>query len=213
MEAPSNLLYQAYLWNAFTYRTMGEWWCDAVLGPVDPDDTTPGMYEQGSAGNFNRAVTSFTAALGFAASSDETHVARGGRAAAHAWLGDWSAVASDAATIPGRLRLLDQLRRRAPALLQHDLRGNARQPAGSYSVIYTFFDDYYTETGDPGRRGFDDLDIPYATASLDTYGQVEWKNQAKFNSRNDDQRIVSGWEDAASGSRGSAELRQLGRPP
>jgi hypothetical protein len=194
VEAPSNLLYQAYLWNAFTYRTMGEWWCDAVLGPVDPDDTTPGTYEQGSAGNFNRAVASFTAALGFAASSDETHVARGGRAAAHAWLGDWSAVASDAATIPDDfvfwINYDDELQPYYNTIFE----ANARQPAGSYSVIYTFFDDYYTETGDPRTPWFDDLDIPYATASLDTYGQVEWKNQAKFNSRNDDQRIVSGWE-------------------
>ena len=194
VDAPSNMLYQAYLWNAFTYRTMGEWWCDAVLGPTDPDDTTPGSYEQGSTGNFNRAIDSFTAALGFASTPEETHAARGGRAAAHAWLGDWSAAASDAATIPDDfvfwINYDDELQPYYNTIFE----ANARQPAGSYSIIYTFVEDYYTETGDPRTPWFEDANIPYATASLDTYGQVEWKNQAKYNSRNDDQRIVSGWE-------------------
>ena len=192
--APGNMLYQAYLWNAFTYRTMGEWWCDAVLGPTDPDDTTPGTYEQGSQGNFNRAIDSFTAALGFASTPDETHAARGGRAAAHAWMGDWSAAASDAATIPDDYVFWINYDDETQAYYNTLFEANARQPAGSYSVIYTFFDDYYTETGDPRTPWFDDPGIPYATASLDTYGQVEWKNQAKYNSRNDDQRLVSGWE-------------------
>ena len=58
----------------------------------------------------------------------------------------------------------------------------------------TLFRGFTPGDGDPRTPWFEDSNIPYATASLDTYGQVEWKNQAKYNSRNDDQRIVSGWE-------------------
>ena len=77
--APDNMLYQAYLWNAFTYRTMGEWWCDSVLGPTDPDDTTPGSYEQGSSGNFELPSPASPPLRG-SRDPGETHAARGGRA-------------------------------------------------------------------------------------------------------------------------------------
>ena len=192
--APDNLLYQAHLWNGFAYRTMGEWWCDAVLGPTDPDDTSPGTYEQGSSGNFERAVAGFTSALGLASTPEDTHAARGGRAAAHAWLGDWSAVVTDAATIPDDFVFWIQYDDLEQVYFNTFFEANGRTPAGSYSVIHTFFEDYYTETGDPRTPWYEDERFAHATASLDTYGPVEWKNQRKYTSRTADQRIVSGWE-------------------
>ena len=195
VDAPSNMLYQAYLWNAFTYRTMGEWWCDAVLGPTDPDDTTPGSYEQGSTGNFNRAIDSFTAALGFASTPEETHAARGGRGSRARLAGGLERGRIRRRHDPGRLRLLDQLRRRTAAILQHHLRGQ-RAPAGGILLHHLHLRRGLLHGDgrpqDPLVRGTPPFPTP--PRSLDTYGQVEWKNQAKYNSRNDDQRIVSGWE-------------------
>ena len=56
--APANMMYQAHLWAAFAYRTLGENYCEAVIdgGPIQPGR----VY-------FEKAVDNFTKALSFAA--------------------------------------------------------------------------------------------------------------------------------------------------
>ena len=194
--APPGMLYQAHLWAGYTYKTFGEYYCDAVVTPLDLDDATPGTFQTGTTEYFNRAITNFTAALGFASGADEAHAARAGRAAVYAWLGDWTNVTADASTIPDDFVFYMELSdtENDADLYNTFAWANANNPARAHSTIYTFFEDYYTTTGDPRTPWFLDPDWPVAIASLDTYGPVEWLPQGKYLDRNDDMRLASGWE-------------------
>ena len=196
VDAPTNMLYQAHLWAGYTYKIMGEYWCDAVVTPLDLDDPTPGTFQTGTTAYFNRSITNFTAAMGFAASADETNAARAGRAAVYAWLDDWASVAMDASAIPDDfvfyMKLSDT--ENDADLYNTFAWANANNPARAHSTIYTFFENYYTTTGDPRTPWYTDPALPLAIASLDTYGPVEWLPQGKYLDRNDDMRMASGWE-------------------
>src|SRR5690606_10933725 len=184
--AGDDLLYDAHLWAGFAYRTLGENWCEAVLdgGPLEPGT----VY-------FERAVEHFTAALGLAGNEPERHAALAGRAAANVWLGDWTAAATDAADVPDGFELMLEMDQTGGTDYHNWLYfANANQPYRSYTIWNTFFEDYYTTTGDPRTPWTEDPDEPLANAALSGYGPVPWTNQLKYTSRDDDIRLASGWE-------------------
>jgi starch-binding outer membrane protein, SusD/RagB family len=185
VRAPANMMYQAHLYAGFAYRTLGENYCEAVIdgGPIQPGR----VY-------FEKAVENFTAALGFAANDAERLPALGGRAAAYAWLDDWAKVAADAALVPDDYVFWLNLDQTDQDTENHIFFANANQPYRAYSIWRTWFEGYYTETGDPRTPWTSNPAIPFANASLQGYGQVPWTNQLKYRSRNDDTRLVSGWE-------------------
>jgi starch-binding outer membrane protein, SusD/RagB family len=194
--APNAMLFQAHIWAAYVYRVMGEWWCDAVVTDQSADPLgPPGTYEQGTTTYFQRAVANFTAALGYASTDAERFAARAGRAQAYVWLGQWQNAYDDAAAVTGTdfafLVDYDQLEQ---AYYNTLFWANAWVPYGSYSMHFTFFKDYYETTGDPRTPVFEDPDHPLGVGSLSGYGPVEWSNQGKYTSRNDDQRLSSYWE-------------------
>lgn len=193
--ASDDRLYQAHLWTAFAYRLLGEWWCEAVLPSTDPDDPTPGAYETTVDSYFQRAVDNFTAALAFAGSdADKQAAAYGGRASAYMWLEQWSNAEADASMVPDDFVLYAEADAGEESLY-NDLYEATSGQFRSYTVKFTFFEDYYTTTGDPRTRW--EVDPAYATttASLSGFGGAPpYLPQRKYANRSADYRLVSGWE-------------------
>ncbi len=193
--APANMMYQAHLWAGYAYRVMGEWYCEAVIVSTDPLSTEPGTHELNTDTYFDRAITNFTAALGFAATDDERYAALAGRAAAYVWLENWGNAATDAAAVPDDFMLQIEMDD-----TDNELYNNLYEAVGgtfrSYTQTHTFFDSYYTTTGDPRTRWGFHPNFTTTTASLQGYANnpVEFKRQEKYTSRADAQNLATGWE-------------------
>ena len=194
VDADDDMMYLAHLYAGFAYRTLGEWWCDAVLDSQDPADAEPGVYVQGTDSMFTRAVWNFTQALSYASSADEQAAARGGRASAYLWLKKYAEAAGDAATVPDNFEFNIKFDGLEQAYYNGIYWSNARKPYLSWSLNHTWHKEEYDRSGDPRLEWFTDPAFPYAVGSLSGYGQVPWSNQTKYDDQSDDQRIVSGWE-------------------
>jgi len=193
VKAPNSSMYQAHLWAGYAYRFLGEWWCEAVVTNLDPDNREPGKYEKDTKTYSDRALANFTAALGFASNDAERRAALAGRAQVRRWLGDWSGAVQDAAVVPDNFAFqikLDALENDYYNRLFEAQSGVFR----SYTIRFTFFDTYYADTGDPRTRWDKDPANAFATASLQGYGRVPYTRQRKYTSRSDDQNLASGWE-------------------
>lgn len=192
-DAPANIMYQSHLWAGYAYRVLGEWWCDAVVGSTDPDDPEPGAFEEGTDTYFERAVANFTAALQHTATDEERYAALAGRAAALVWLGDWAGAAQDASSVPDDFVFMVPMDDTHEDYYNHLYEANRGQFRG-YTIVFTWFEDYYEDTGDPRTPWFRDPQYPVASASLQGFGPVPWSNQAIYTSRTDDMNLASGWE-------------------
>lgn len=191
--APDDLMYQAHLWAGYAYRHLGGWWCHAVVASTDPDDPAPGTFEEGTDTYFERAVANFTAALDYAATDQERYAALAGRAQASVGLEDWTNAAADAAEVPDDFvfqALMNEQDDDEYNWLAESTSGDFR----SFSVMHTFFDDYYTETGDPRTPWDLDPEYPFTVGGLQGYGNVPYKRQRKYTSLADPINLASGWE-------------------
>ncbi len=192
--ASSDRMHEAHLWAAWAYRILGEWWCDAVIADPDPTVTeAPAYFPGDSDPYFDRAVTNFSAALGFAGSSDQQQAALAGRAQAHLWLGNWSEALADAEKVDEDFVFVTQNDPSETALYNYLYEANSGT-FRSYTVMFTEFEDYYTNTGDPRTPWGVDPNFDVAVGSLSGYGQVPYRPQLKHTSRTDDVNLASGWE-------------------
>ena len=193
--APDAAMYQAHLWAGWAYRVLGEWWCEAVISNTDPDDETPGMHELDTDTYFERAVANFTDALGYASDDEERFAALAGRAQAYVWLEQWANAEADAAAVTDDgfafFVPYDDLDQDYFNTLYWAI---AYNPYASYTMHFTWFKDYYETTGDARTAVAEDPDEPLAVGSLSGYGPVEFSFPTKYASRDDDQRLASGWE-------------------
>jgi hypothetical protein len=187
VDAPDNMLYQAYLWNAVTYRTGAMFFCDGVDTPLpvpgELDPTTPGSFVVGNGLYLQRAVDAATRALTYANSTDETDKALLMRAQAYVHQGNWAAAVTDAAAVSSAGVIVQEHSGLEESLHLYGINGNNRKPWGSWSVDFTFFQDYYLETGDPRAEWFRDTVDPaneFAVASLSGFGPVPWSNSAVY---------------------------------
>jgi hypothetical protein len=66
----------------------------------------------------------------------------------------------------------------------------------SYTQLHTFFDDYYTTTGDPRTPWGPHPDFTTTTASLQGYANnpVPFRRQEKYTTQSDDHDLATGWE-------------------
>lgn len=193
--APASMMYQAHLWAGWAYRYLGDWWCDAVVGSTDPDDPTPGNYEEGTDTYYERAITNFTAALALATTDSERFAARAGRAQAYVGLGDWANASTDAAAVTNsEWAFRMNFDGNEQATYNQIYWANARTPYASVSMEHTWSKDYYDDTGDPRVEWYEDGTFPYAVGSLSGYGQVPWSNFTKYDARDDDMNMASYWE-------------------
>jgi hypothetical protein len=193
--ATNERMYLAHLWTAYVYRILGEWWCDAVIADPDPTVTDfPAYFPGDSDPYFERAITNFTAALGFAANDAQRHPALAGRASAHLWLGNWAEAYADATAVTNSNFTFVTMNDPSETPLYNYIYEANSGTFRSYTVQFSWFEDYYTDTGDPRTPWTTDPNFAVAVGSLSGYGQVPYKPQTKFTSRTLDVNLASYWE-------------------
>jgi len=193
--ASSDNMYQAWLWNGYAYRMLGEWWCDTVLPSRDPDNTDPPEYIPGTTDPyFERAVESFTQALSFADTDAERHAALAGRASAHLWLGNYDLAYADALAVDDPSFLFVIRQDDAETALYNYLAEGNSGVFRSYSVRFTWFEEYYDDTGDSRVPSAFDPNYPSAVGSLAGFGQVPYREQLKYKTRTDPFPLADYWE-------------------
>jgi len=189
------ILTQAYLYAGFANRMLGENYCEAV---IDGSALQPGSVY------FTRAQDAFTKAISTAPNSVLGNqlklAAYAGRAQTRVWLKDWAGASADAAQISDINYRFDQ-----PMDFQtgsnadqrnHLFFGAASTPYRSYSVKYTFYEQYYTDTGDP-RTSWIRYTLPSDTlcvGSLQGLGRVPCLRPWKYKTENDPMKLASGRE-------------------
>ncbi|MDZ7780936.1 MAG: RagB/SusD family nutrient uptake outer membrane protein [Gemmatimonadota bacterium] len=193
--ASDNILHQAWLWNGYSYRILGEWWCDTVLPTRDPTDTSPSEYIPGTTDPyFERAVESFTQALSYATNADQRNAALAGRASAHLWLGNWSEAYADADAVDDT-EFTSVVRNDDSETDLYNYLAEANSGTfRSYTVDFTWYKDYYEDTGDPRVPSEDSEEFPFGVGSLTGFGQVPYRPQLKYTSRTDPINLSSYWE-------------------
>jgi len=174
---------RALLYAGFANRLLGETFCEAVIdgGPVQPHT----VY-------FTRAEAHFTEAIAVATAAGAPEIAlaaRAGRASVRASLGAWNQAVEDASAVPDDFKF--QARFTTTELDQYNILywANANSPFRTFSVVGTFYETYYLDTGDPRVAWGTDPDFPNAEIAT-----VPWLFPLKYRSRTDPINLVSGRE-------------------
>jgi starch-binding outer membrane protein, SusD/RagB family len=179
----SPLAAQALTYVGFSNRLLGENFCESVIDGGAPE---PGeLY-------FHRAEAAFTQAIQVAeraGAGDLVRTARAGRATVRIHLGDWPGAVADAEAVPESFTFLSPFHGAQLDQFNGVYYSNANEPFRTHSVIGTFYEDYYLETGDPRVAWGRDEAVPTAE-----FPAVPWYFQLKYQSRGDDIRLVSGRE-------------------
>jgi hypothetical protein len=179
----SPLLAQALVHAGFANRLLGETHCESV-------------FDAGAAGSsniyFERALKHFTEAIAVATAAgraDLATAALAGRASVKVGLKDWSGAAADAANIP--LAFKYQAKYTATELDQYNILywANANSPFRTFSVVGTYFEGYFRDTGDPRVAWGTDPKTPNAELS-----SVKWLFPQKYRAVTDPINLVTGRE-------------------
>jgi hypothetical protein len=190
-DVSAQLRSEAHVWAGYANRVLGENYCEAVIdgGPLQPGRTY-----------FERAEDHFTAAISIAEGEWKT-AAYAGRAQVRIWLEDWAGAVADASQVPSDFAFMlemDITQGSNTNQRNHLYFAAASIPYRSYSVKHTFFEGYYTQTGDPRT--------PWTTYALESDnrcvgslqgyagGRVPCLRQWKYKSEDDDIRLASGRE-------------------
>lgn len=179
----SPLAAEALLYAGFANRLLGENFCEAV---IDGGAAQPGSIY------FERAEKHFTEALAIATAADEqelVHAALAGRATIRIHLNDWAGATADAALVPADYTLRAEFHTTELEQFNQIYWSNANQPFRTHSVVGTFFEDYYRETGDPRVAWGQAPAVPTAEIA-----SVPWLFQLKYRSRDADINLVTGRE-------------------
>ena len=158
-------LAQAHIWAGYTYRILGENWCQWLEAAGAPQPPSVAL---------DNAEQHFTSALGAAANSRQSNAAYAGRAQVRVAKGDWGGALSDAAQVPPDFVFAVQP---DPNFFNTRSRvgwANADEPYRQFTLLFTFFGEqappnirsllpleasdlpvtipgtgYYAESGDP----------------------------------------------------------------
>jgi len=187
-DVPPEITFQAYNWAGYANRVLGENYCEAVLdgGPLEAGSTY-----------FERAQDHFTQAIAIAPSNNDKLAAYAGRAQVRVWLEDWTGAVADASQVPDDFNFyieMDISQGSNTNQRNHLYFAASSSPYRSYSVKFTFFEDYYTQTGDP-RTPWVTYAIPSdneCVGSLQGLGAVPCLRAWKYKSEDDDIRLASG---------------------
>jgi starch-binding outer membrane protein, SusD/RagB family len=177
----------------YANRFNGDYFCYGVIdgGKLEPGDNY-----------FKYAESWFTKALAIAPDNAMKNQALAGRAQARLALGDWAGAAADAKQVPTDfVFMLDMDYSKGANLGQQNqvYYANSNTPYKAWTVRYTFFDKYYTDTGDPRTPWVTPAEAGanICTGGLSGYpgtGSVPCTQQKKYKTRDDDIRIASGAE-------------------
>lgn len=181
------LIARAGVYAGFANKVLGENFCQVTFdgGPIEP-----------SSAALQRAEQHFTAAMA-TATGDLQIQARAGRAQTRALLGAWAGAASDAAAVPiGFIGTLPTDGITGAAGVQNNTwMVVAAVPYRGHTIRFTYFDKYYTDTGDPRAAWQAVPAFPFGNSQLQGYGPVPFTRQtAKNNAPNAPYRLASGHE-------------------
>jgi hypothetical protein len=179
----SPLVAQALVHAGFANRLLGETTCESVIngGPAGSNR----VYFERALANFNEAITVATAAN----RPDLAAAALAGRASVKVGLDDWTGAAADAAQVPDSLKY--QAKFTNSSLDQYNTLywANANSPFRTFSVVGTFYESYYTATGDPRVAWGTDSKVPNAEITT-----VKWLFPLKYRAVTDPINLVTGRE-------------------
>jgi starch-binding outer membrane protein, SusD/RagB family len=181
----SPLAARALIQVGFANRLLGENFCESVVngsaaGPVK-------LY-------FERAEAAFSEALAVAQAAGDAslaNAARAGRASVRVHLGDWNGAEADARTVPLNFQFSTPFGEATLDQYNGIAWSNANQPFRTHSVVGTFYESYYLETGDPRVAWGRDPAVPNAE-----FAAVPWLFQLKYRNRVAPIRLASGREAA-----------------
>jgi starch-binding outer membrane protein, SusD/RagB family len=157
---------RAYLWAGFANRLLGENMCDAV---IDGGSSAPYTVY------LTRAEAAFTSAIAIATTLNNTalrNAATAGRASVRADLGKWPEAVVDAGLIASTFVFQALYFNTQQEQWNYLFFGNSNTPNRSSTVFGTFYDDYYTQQGDPRVRWITVPNFPFGGPAPE--GQITW---------------------------------------
>jgi hypothetical protein len=186
------IMTQAYLAAGYANRFNGDFYCYSV---IDGGPLLPGSHY------WERAEGHFTKAIAIAPSEDLKRAALAGRAQVRVSLGNWAGAAADAAQVPNSFVYwlpMDFAKGGDTNQRNHVQYANGDNPYRTWTVNFTNFHAYYTQTGDPRTpwREFERPEARNCTGALQGFagGSVPCTQQQKYKTENDDTRLASGAE-------------------
>ena len=184
----SELVAQAYLWQGYANRLMGENFCRAVI-----DGGAPENYQA----FLNHAEDAFTNAISLAqtvGNPDIELAAKAGRASVRRYLGDFSGAVADAEQIP--FEFVYEMPYNQVEQDQHNriFESSADNPYRAHTVWNTYYEEYFEESNDPRTPWGSDPDRPVGDAAVGNLGNVPWYFQLKYDSPDDPIKLSSGRE-------------------
>ena len=170
-SVPGDVFAQAHVWAGFANRILGELWCEVTFdgGPKQP-----------STAALTRAEVHFTRALAKATTDPTRQAAYAGRAQVRLGLKKWAEAASDAAQVPLTFTFVARTDGIEASMRNAMFWNKANTPYRLYSMHFTTFYDYYTQTGDPRAAWRVNPAVPNATSSLAGFGVVPWSYPLKY---------------------------------
>jgi hypothetical protein len=190
-DVPAEMMTRAYLAAGYANRLNGDHYC---WGVIDSGPLIPGS------DYWKRAEEHFTKALAIAASSDQQSAAYAGRAHVRLALEDWPGALADAKKVPNDFVLwlpVDFSSGGVGDQRNHVYYANGGSSFRSFTFEFTFYHDYYLQTGDPRTpwREFPNPTDRNCVAALQGFGgSVPCTQQMKYTSQDDDIELASGGE-------------------
>ena len=177
---------QILLYAGYANRLLGENMCEAV---IDGSDVQPRNV------HLTRAEAFFTEAMTVAAAANRAAdlgmAARAGRASVRLWLANNAGASEDAAAVPLTFAYRAQFSTSTPQENHQNWMWyiTSNTPYRAYSVWNTFYDSYFTQTGDP-RVAW----TKSATTPNSEFSNVPWYFQQKYTSATSPMNLSTGRE-------------------
>jgi hypothetical protein len=184
---------RAMIAAGYANKVNGDYYCHGVA------DGGPGFPGKDY---WTRADGHFTKALAIATDPALRNAALAGRAQARLALGDWAGAIADARLVPTdfvQWLEIDFSRGGQTSQSNHVFNANGGGGSGfrSFTFRFTFFHDYYLQTGDPRTpwRDFPQANERNCVAALQGFGgSVPCTQQRKYVSQDDDIKLSNGAE-------------------
>jgi starch-binding outer membrane protein, SusD/RagB family len=193
-DVDASMMTRAYVAAGYANRVNGDYFC---WGVIDSGPLVEGAHY------WERAEGHFTNAIATAPDSDQLHQAYAGRAQARLALEDWAGALADARQVPTDFELDVKVDfSQGGSSDNHNLifwaNGGGASAFRSFTIRFTYYDQYYTKTGDPRTRW---REFPTVTDRACVGGLqgfpgnvVPCTQQQKYTSRDDDIAVSTGAE-------------------
>jgi hypothetical protein len=198
------LMAEAHIWAGYANRVLGENWCVGAIDGGVPfwaiTEATATVDRAGWEMYFKRAEDHFTKAIALAGNNQNLRLAAtAGRAQARVWMQDWAGAVSDAQQISNSYKFeidMDISTNANVNQRNHLYFASSSSPYRSYTVRFTFADEYYTASGDPRMRWgqYTLASDRLCVGSLQGLGRVPCTRQMRYMSEDDNIRLSSGHE-------------------